>query len=158
MYQLNGNGAIPRAPLVSARSPFRRIERTLVEGATVKSKRRRSARRHFRHGHRAAVIRAITAAKLYIDEAIPNLTTAAECCGSNVVYVTAAVILLRSENAALQERVLKGHVPLLAAAAQVKQVANLVTAYRAAKDADRIAFARACGTDQILDVLATASH
>jgi hypothetical protein len=129
MYQLNGNGATPHAPLVSARSPFRRLERVLVGGATANSKRRhRSARRHFRHGHRAAVIRAITAAKLYIDEAIPNLTTAAECCGSNVVYVTAAVILLRSENTALQERVLKGHVPLLTAAAQVKQVANLVTA------------------------------
>jgi hypothetical protein len=71
--------------------------------------------------------------------------------------VTAAAILLRSENTALLEQVLRGHVPLLAAAAQVRQVANLVTAYRAAKDADRIAFARTCGTDQILDVLAAAS-
>jgi hypothetical protein len=103
------------------------------------------------------VLRAITGATLYINGTTPNLTTAAICCGPNTVYVTAAVILLRSENTALQEQVLRGHVPLLSAAAQVRRIADLVTAYRAAKDADRIAFARACGTDQILDVLATAS-
>jgi hypothetical protein len=130
----------------------------ITGGAVHRPKRYRSARRLFRHGQRAAVLRAFTAAGLYIDKTIPSLVTAAESCGSNVAYVTAAVILLRSENATLQEQVLRGHVPLLAAADQVKSVANLVTAYRAAKDTDRVAFARVCGTDAILDVLATASH
>jgi hypothetical protein len=130
--------------------------------ATLKRKSRRrqyrSARRQFRHGHRAAVLRAITAAKLYLNKTIPHLGIAAEACGSNTAYVTAAVILLRSENATLLKQAGVGQVPLLAAAAQVKQIADLVTAYRTAKDADRVAFARTCGTDQILDVLATASH
>ena len=122
------------------------------------AKRNRSPRRHFRHGHRAAVMRAITAAKLYLNKTIPRLGLAAEFCGSNTAYVTAAAILLRSENATLLEQVGVGQVPLLKAAARVKQIANLVTAYRTAADADRVAFARTCGTDQILDVLATASH
>jgi hypothetical protein len=74
------------------------------------AKRNRSSRRHFRHGHRAAVMRAITAAKLYLKKTIPHLGIAAEACGSNVTYVTAAVILLRSENATLLKQVGVGQV------------------------------------------------
>jgi hypothetical protein len=137
---------------------FATLHRRLPLAKRKVAKRNRSSRRHFRHGHRAAAMRAFTAAKLYLNKTVPHLGIAAEACGSNTTYVTAAVILLQSENATLLKQVGVGEVPLLAAAAKVKQVANLVAAYRTAKDADRVAFARACGTDQILDVLATASH
>jgi hypothetical protein len=112
-------------------------------------------RRYFRHGQRAAALRAITAGKLYASGAIPSLALAAVSCGSNVAYVKAAVILIKSE--AQLDRVLKGHIPLPAAAAQAKRVADLVSAYRSANNKDRIAFIRTCGTDRIFDELVEAA-
>jgi hypothetical protein len=117
----------------------------------------RSARRHFRHGLRAAVMRAVTAAKLYASGSASTITIAAASCGSSEIYVKAAITLLRAENAVLLERVLTGDISLLRAAAQTKRIADLVAAYRCANDADRIAFMRACGTENILDELAEAA-
>jgi hypothetical protein len=117
----------------------------------------RSARRHFRHGQRAAVLRAATAAKLYCAGAIPTLALAAACCGSSVRYVEAVTVLLKTENTTLLDRVLKGHAPLLSTAAQAKRVADLVAAYRRADDADRVAFMRTCGTEDILNELVEAA-
>jgi hypothetical protein len=120
-------------------------------------RQRQSTRPRFRHGKCAAANRALTAARLYISNAIPTLAAAAEACGSNVHYVRAAIILLKADNAALVSDVLAGRVPLLAAAAEAKRLVNLVAAYKAAKDPDRVAFARACGAEAILDVLVAAS-
>jgi hypothetical protein len=117
----------------------------------------RSARRHFRHGLRAAVMRAVTAAKLYASGSASTITIAAASCGSSEIYVKAAIILLRAENAALLDRVLAGDIPLLRAAAQVRRVADLVAAYRCADGADRIAFMARVGTDNILNELAEAA-
>lgn len=119
-------------------------------------RQRRSTRRYFRHGQCAAALRAVTAAKLYAGGAIPNLAFAAASCGSNVAYVRAAVILLKSENMSLLGKVLAGHVPLLTAAAQAKRVADLISAYRSANDQDRVAFARTCDAEKIFDVLVEA--
>jgi hypothetical protein len=116
---------------------------------------RRSARRYFRHGQRAAALRAITAAKLYAAGMIPSLALAAASCGSNVQYVKAAVILIKSE--AQLDRVLKGYIPLPAAAAQAKRVADLVSAYRSANNKDRVVAFRTCGTDCIFDELVEAA-
>jgi len=120
-------------------------------------RRHRSPRCHFRYGRRRAVVRAFTAARLYIANAVPTLEAAAESCGSNVAYVQAAIILLKAENASLMQDVLAGRVPILQAAREAQRLANLITAYREAKDPDRIAFARACGADAILNVLVAAS-
>ena len=64
----------------------------------------RSPRRQFRHGQRAAVIRAFTAARIYTNKMIPTLAAAAEACGSCVVYVRAANTLLKADNASTDPR------------------------------------------------------
>jgi hypothetical protein len=53
-------------------------------------RQRQSARRHFRHGKRAAATRAFTGARLYLNGAVPTLAAAADSAGSNVAYVQAA--------------------------------------------------------------------
>jgi shikimate kinase len=102
-------------------------------------------------------LRALTAARLYSGGGITTLTKAAEACGSNVPYVQAAVVLLKAENETLLRRVLSGDIPVLVAASQAKRMADLVFAYRAASENDRVAFARTCGPEALLDVLATAA-
>jgi hypothetical protein len=80
------------------------------------SRRRQSARGHFRNGQRAAVVRAVTAARLYLSGAEPTLASAAVACGSGVVYVRAAIAVLRREQPALLADVLTGRTSLLRAA------------------------------------------
>jgi hypothetical protein len=64
---------------------------------THRRRQRASPRRHFRHGWRAAAVRAFTAAGLYLNEQVPTLTAAAERCGSNVLYVRARVAPTQGE-------------------------------------------------------------
>src|SRR5215472_8808304 len=97
---------------------------------------RRSPRRHFRNRQRAAVVRAVTAARLYASGAVPTLAAAATACGSNAAYVAAAATLLKSEDGVLLDRVLCGATPLLAAASEAGAVARLVSAYRGASRDD----------------------
>jgi hypothetical protein len=127
-------------------------------GLTKGSRRRRqSARRHFRHGQCAAALRAITGARLYLNGAVPTLAVAAESTGSNPSYIQAALTLLRADNAPLVNEVLAGDIPIREAAAQIRPLVDLVTAYREAKDPDRVAFARACGVEAIFSTLVAAS-
>jgi hypothetical protein len=77
---------------------------------------------------------------MYLDAGDITLRTAAELCGSNAHYVAAAAVILKSEDRALQEAVLDGKVPLLAAAKAMEQTANLVAAYRAADNAIKSVF------------------
>jgi hypothetical protein len=111
----------------------------------------RSPRRHFRHGQRAAAVRAITAARLYLSGFANSFANAADQCGSSVVYVRAAVTLLRAENASLLNAVLGGKVPLLAAAREMQRLADLVAAYRTASASDRVAFAHAVGPTTLFE-------
>ena len=98
---------------------------------------RRRRRRQFSHdGQRLAVLRAFTGAKLYLAGWFASLTAAAKGVGSDTHYLAAVIILLRSENVSLLNRVLAGDMPLLAAAAQTKRLARLVAAYRSASAAD----------------------
>src|SRR5262245_34679062 len=129
----------------------------LIKASCRRRQRRRSSHRRFRNGKRAAALRAFTAATLYASGSAPSLAIAAACCGSCTQYVRAAVVLQRSENRALIKNVLAGRVDLQRAAAQVRRVADLVSAYRRAADEDRVRFARACDPNQILNVLAQAS-
>jgi hypothetical protein len=112
---------------------------------------RQSARRHFlRSGERAAALRALTGARLYLTGQASSIRAAAECCGSNVLYVRAAVTLCRAENSALRDRVLRGCIPLMEAARQVEHIAGLVRAYRAASTADCVGFVKAVGGPTVL--------
>jgi hypothetical protein len=120
---------------------------------THRRRQRKSARRHIRYGKRAAALRAITGAKIYASGAVPTLTEAAECTGSNVPYIRAALVLIKADPT-LVHRVVADRMPLMAAAAEARRRVNLITAYKAATDSDRIAFARVCGPDAILNVLA----
>ena len=94
---------------------------------------------------------------MYLNKAVPTLASAAECVGSNVQYIKAAIVLLKAEDPALLSRALRGHVPLLAAAKQARCLVELIAAYRSAGDPDRIAFARACGIERIFETLVAAS-
>jgi hypothetical protein len=80
----------------------------------------------------------------------------AESCGSNVHYVRAAILLRRSENSVLLDRVLRGHVSLLAAASQVQRFVDLIAAYRAADVKDHIASFRALGPERLFDEIVQA--
>jgi len=117
----------------------------------------RSSKRHFHHGERRAVVRALTAARLYINNEVPTLEAAAESCGSCVAYVRAVIILRRAENADLVQDVVAGRIAILRAAREAQRLANLVTAYREAGNPDRVAFARTCGIEAIFDTLVQAS-
>ena len=84
---------------------------------------------------------------------IPPLTLsdAARMTGSNVSYVQAAITVLKAEDAALVEAVRTGEIALLAAAAQVRRRADLITALRNASAEDRAAAGRALGVAAIFD-------
>jgi len=116
-----------------------------------RSRRYHSSRRLFRNQQRAAVIRAVTGAKIYLDGTLPTLAAAAIASGSNAHYVGAAVTLLKSENSTLLSRALRGAMPLLAAANEAKRVARLVSAYRAASADDLAMFTRIIGPANVWD-------
>jgi hypothetical protein len=85
----------------------------------ARRRQRASARRHFRHGWRAAAARAFTGAELYLNKTAPTLAAAAACCGSNVQYVQAAIVLIQDQK--IRRSVLEGRVPLLAAAHEMRR-------------------------------------
>jgi len=76
---------------------------------------------------------------------------AAERCGSNPAYVSAAIAILRSENKELLVDVVKGRVPLLEAARETQRLSVLVSAYREASASDRVNFAKAVGPTVLFD-------
>jgi hypothetical protein len=94
--------------------------------------RGRQPRHHYPYQNRqrkGAIERAFNGAKLWLD--LPVKRPASQCeaataVGSTVSYVVAAAILLQSENRDLIDRVFAGQVPLLAAAASVRERAELV--------------------------------
>jgi hypothetical protein len=93
-----------------------------------------------------AALKAITAARLLAAGMLPTINVAAASCGSNPLYVRAAVILLKAENSNLLEQTLCGRISLLRAAKQVKRVAALVDAYRRASESDLVQAARVVGS------------
>jgi hypothetical protein len=95
---------------------------------------------------RAAALQAMTGARLFAAGMVSTTTEAAACTGSNWVNVHVAAIILRAENQALIDQVLAGEIPLLRAAKKAKRVANLVSAYRAASEADIVQAAKIVGT------------
>jgi hypothetical protein len=86
-----------------------------------------------------------------------ELHKASESCGSTPKYVVAAIILLRSENAVLLDRVLRGHVSILAAASQVRRLVELIAAYKAADAKDHITTFRMLGPDRVFDEVVAAA-
>jgi hypothetical protein len=117
----------------------------------ITRRKRQSARRQFKNGRRNAVVRALTGAQLVRSKIVPTIAAAAERTGTSRAYVEAALAILAAENTSLVADVINGKVPLLAAAREVKRLGTLVSAYRAASAADRVAFARAVGPTVLFD-------
>src|SRR5262245_1705410 len=129
----------------------------------TRPRQRASARRHFRHGCRAAAARAFTAAGIYLDGTIPTLAQAADCCGSNVPYIQAAIILIQDKTTPhlenLRKAILEGRTPLLAAAHEARQrqkaarvtVEEMVASWRCWTPGQRASFGRAIGVAEIWD-------
>jgi len=110
------------------------------------------------HGElRLAALRAHAGAMLVREKGF-TIAGAAMMAGSNGHYVGALLTILASENEALLYDVLSGRVPVLQAAAQVKEVANLSTAFETASETNKIAWARSVGVERLFnDVLIPAS-
>src|SRR5262249_55291223 len=114
-------------------------------------RRRQSPHRQIRNGRRSACVRAFTAAQLLRGKIAPSVAAAAERCGSNAAYIRAASAILESENKGLLADVINGPVPVLGAAREVQRLGALVSAYRQASAADRVAFAKAVGPTVLFD-------
>jgi hypothetical protein len=114
-------------------------------------KPRQSRNRQFKNGRRNAAVRAFTGAQLVRSGIAPTIAAAAERTGTTRAYVHAALAVLESENTSLIADVINGRVGLLAAAQQVKQLGALVSAYRQASAADRVAFAKTIGPTVLFD-------
>jgi len=129
----------------------------------TRHRQRASTRRHSRHGCRAAAVRAFTAAGIYLDNAIPTLARAADCCGSNVPYIQAAIVLLQDQTTPypeiLRKAVREGRVPLLEAAHAARQrqeaarvtVEKMAATWRGWTPAQRANFGRTVGVAELWD-------
>jgi hypothetical protein len=135
------------------------LQRAPLYQTSQPRRQHRSSRRHFRHGWRAAAMRAFTGARLYLDKKAPTLIRAAEDCGSNVQYVRAAIVVIEDGSLHEQALVLTGHLPLLVAANQVRQrrkaeripVDRAVLAWRSWTPEQRAEFGRGAGISEIWD-------
>jgi len=120
--------------------------------------RRRSPHQHFRDRICLAALRAFTGAELY--HAKRGQLTLSECAlrvGSNVHYVRAAVVLLEHGDQVLIDRVLRGEVSILAAAASVEVLVKLLTAFKTATPKTRTEFFAATGCTNDLGLLLAAA-
>ena len=90
-------------------------------------------------------LRAITAARLYASGQAETVAVAAACTGSTPIHVRAAVVVLKSEDEQLLDRILRGDLCLLAAAKAARGTARLVDAYRRASEQDLVRAARVIG-------------
>jgi hypothetical protein len=123
--------------------------------ATHRRRQRASARRHFRHGQRAAALRAF---QLYLNKEVPTLAAAAEACGSNMQYVRAAVVLIQDETSVTQQMVLLG-MPLMAAANRARRrrkaeritPAEAVMGWKRWSPEQRAEFGRGAGVAEVWD-------
>jgi hypothetical protein len=134
------------------------LERTLYR--TPRPRRQRaSAGRHFRNGHRAAVVRAVTGARLYLDGRVSSLAAAAEACGSNINYIRAAVALLKADDPEILDLALEGWCSLSTAADYARlhrktesiTVTEAVASWRVWTPEQRAEFGRGAGVADIWD-------
>jgi hypothetical protein len=134
---VNGNGS-GHGPKYSSQLESRR-------------KKRRPYRKQVQHGIRLAVLRANTAAQLCMRGKYCSLKGAARACGSTVPYVAAALIVIKSEDIVVQQRLLTGQLSLLETARRLRQQAALIGAYRGASATDRIKFAVVIGPTNLFE-------
>jgi len=106
--------------------------------------------RRFRNGYRLAAMRASSGALLVLEDGLDPIA-AADWVGSNPAYIRAMLAVIESRDEALLDAVMTGRVPVLTAATQIKGLAKLLKAYGAATAANKAAFGRAAGVDNVFD-------
>jgi hypothetical protein len=114
---------------------------------------RRTRKFHHTKRTRTATLRAFTGAKLRLGIPIsaPSLNRAAILVSSTPGYISAAITIIKSEDSKLIERVKRGHIGILEAAAQVRNCAQVLSAMRKATPADLIAAAKTYGVDDLFE-------
>ena len=88
---------------------------------------------------------AVTAARRLVFGMKTSIAEEAASTGSTPAAVTAAIIIIKSEDRILLEQVLRGEVALFTAAKRVKRVADLISAYRNASNEDLVKAAKVIG-------------
>ena len=106
---------------------------------------RRSPRQHFRNGASLAPLRAFTGAEVYQSKKL-TLGEVALRVARSVHYIRAAIVLLNHGDQKLVDRVLRGEVSILVAAASVQALVKLVSAFKTASPEIRAGFFAATGT------------
>ena len=140
-------------PNIVGLSPFGKAVRN---GNGHGNGRRHSPREYTRNGICLAALRAITAAQLYRDP--QNAYTLAECalrCGSCVVYVRAAIVLLEHADSKLIDMVVYGRQHILEAAKSVEALVKLTVAYKAVAPKQALRF---CASVGLLDLSTAAKR
>jgi hypothetical protein len=137
--------------LLNVSTPHLRTRGSVVKNSNA-SKSRRSHYSHFRDGCRLAAMRAYAAVVFATEQGV-RLDEAALWTGSNPAYAQALAVIVESKDKALLRAVLDGCVPVKAAAASVKGLAKLLTAFAAATAENKAAFGRAVGTDVVFDTV-----
>lgn len=108
--------------------------------------------RRSRHSRRrqTATVRALTGARLLLGKLVRPVSQedAAQLVASSCCYLNAAVAVLQAEDTQLMARILSGDISLLAAAAEARKRARLLTAWRAAAPKDRLFVLRTVNRDR----------
>lgn len=108
-------------------------------------KARRPRRQFTRNGERFAVLHAFLAARAYVAKWYSTLEAAATAAGVSVRYVRAALVLLEAGNETLISHVMRGNVSILAAAAEIGPLVQMMAGYHKASAAVLKAFEAATG-------------
>jgi hypothetical protein len=117
----------------------------------IQTHRYRARGRLMQNGLCVRALRAFAAAEDYLAGRCPTLLAAALCHGSNIGYVRAAITVLKADDARLVRRVLRGHEPLLKAAASVANAVLMAETFRKASGPERELFGRMAGAAELFD-------
>ena len=115
-------------------------------------------RKHIQKGVCVAAVRALAAAKSYMDSRkfeAPTLGVAARNFNTSVTYIEAAIVVLKAVELGvslrLVDRVTCGHEPLLDAAARVRAVVELIEAHKKAPPEALAKFDLLVGAEALFD-------
>ena len=112
----------------------------------------RRVRHQVHDGLRLAAAHAFVGA-MFVREKGFTIAAAANWSGSSPTYICAMLTILDSRDEVLLDRVITGRVGVLAAAAQVKGLTKLLTAFKVATTENKVAFRKTIGDDALFDEL-----
>jgi hypothetical protein len=143
------NAMLPSSDHVKTRSPA-------VKNGNGNGKYHHRHRDRFHNGTKLAAMRALSAARVVINEGM-SVAEASLWTGASTAYTTAFVAIFKVEDAALLKAALRGHVPVALAGMRAKRLLNLVKAYTAATAETKKAFRELIGQERLFDDLITST-